>query len=116
MASYALLNAFSGFQFDMTQGTIGFNPVQETGGEFRTFWSLDSGWGEFVKHGPSCELRLLYGKLSLQTMHLPFLAGLSVTGVSLRGKPTAFSRDGSLLRLGAGVTISAGEVLEILCG
>jgi non-lysosomal glucosylceramidase len=122
MASYALLNAFSGFQFDMTQGTIGFNPVQETGGEFRTFWSLDSGWGEFVRHPEpvegkrgGCELRLLYGKLSLQSLRLPFLGARPVTGVSLRGEPVSFSRDGSLVGLGAGVTIAAGETLEIRC-
>jgi hypothetical protein len=42
MASYALLNAFSGFEFDMTKGIIGFNPVFMNGFTFKSFWSLDS--------------------------------------------------------------------------
>jgi len=115
MASYALLNAFSGFQFDMTQRTIGFNPVQQTGDEFRTFWSLDTGWGEFVKRRVGCELRLLYGELPLQSLHLPFLGERPVTGVFLAGRSVAFSRDGELVGLGTGVTIHAGESLEIRC-
>lgn len=45
MASYALLNALSGFEFDMVRGMIGFDPVRMDGDTFRCFWSLDSGWG-----------------------------------------------------------------------
>jgi len=43
MASYSLLNSFSGFRFDMVKGMIGFNPVGTKKGSFRCFWSLDSG-------------------------------------------------------------------------
>ena len=46
MASYALLNAFSGFSFDLVQGMLGFDPVRSPQGKFRCFWSLDSGWGD----------------------------------------------------------------------
>lgn len=113
MASYALLNAFSGFQFDMGRRAISFHPVQESGGEFRIFWSLDSGWGEFLKRGGDCELRLLYGKLPLQTLHLPFLGGRPVTGVSLAGQPVAFTRSGDALELGAGVTIGRHESMQV---
>jgi non-lysosomal glucosylceramidase len=112
MASYALLNAFSGFQFDMTKQSIGFHPV-EGKDDFRTFWSLDAGWGEFEMRGASCELRLLYGELSLKTLHLPFLADQKITGVSLDGQPVAFIRNSNALELGDGVTIASGQSLQV---
>ena len=113
MASYALLNAFSGFHFDMTKQSIGFNPVEENGDGFRTFWSLESGWGEFAMGGAGCELRLLYGALSLKSLVLPFLTDRQVTGVSLRGEPVAFTRRGNAVQLGAGVTIASDETLAV---
>jgi len=65
MASYALLNAFSGFQFDMVRGVIGFTPVHAAAGLFRSFWCLESGWGlvEVSKH--SMMIKVLYGRLEL---------------------------------------------------
>ncbi len=54
MASYSLLNAFSGFQFDMTKQSIGFNPV-EGKDDLCTFWSLDAGWGEIAVRIANCE-------------------------------------------------------------
>lgn len=112
MASYALLNAFSGFQFDITKQSIGFHPV-EGKENFRTFWSLDSGWGEFEKQIANCELRVLYGELPLKNLQLPFLNGRQVTGVSLGGQPVAFTRTGDGLALGDGVTIAAGQTLWV---
>lgn len=112
MASYALLNAFSGFQFDMTKQSIGFNPV-EGRDDFCTFWSLDTGWGEFAVRIANCELHLRYGKLSLKTLHLPFLNGRRVIGVSLSGQPVTFTRDGDAIDLGNGVTIANGKTLQI---
>ena len=85
MAAYSLLNAFSGFSFDMVKGEIGFNPIEmpaapadghsSATGEFRTFWSLDSGCGEFVVTPELCEIRLMFGEIQLRALDLPFLAG-----------------------------------------
>ena len=41
MASYALLNTFSGFEYDMVEGMIGFNPIETGDDDFKCFWSLD---------------------------------------------------------------------------
>ncbi|MEZ4729679.1 MAG: GH116 family glycosyl-hydrolase [Caldilineaceae bacterium] len=87
MASYALLNAFSGFQFDMVNQTIGFNPVRTKDGHFRCFWSLDSGWGEVVVTPTGCELRVLSGFVTVRQLHLPFLAGRRALTVQV-GKQT----------------------------
>jgi uncharacterized protein (DUF608 family) len=106
MASYALLNAFSGFEFDMTQGMIGFNPLPsghrgwtDTAGSFRCFWSLDSGWGEFVLTPDRAELIVHYGTLTLRTLRLPFLAGRAVGGINLEGSETGFSQEAGEINL-----------------
>ena len=57
MASYSLLNTFAGFQFDMVEGWIGFDPMQSSDGRFRCFWSLGTAWGEIEiepESGASC--------------------------------------------------------------
>ena len=60
MASYALLNAFSGFEFNLPAGHIGFRPLRLVDGRFRCFWSLDPAWGEvlFSPEGAECPLQL----------------------------------------------------------
>mgnify|MGYP000487922263 CR=1 FL=1 len=91
MASYALLNAFAGFQFDMVHKRIGFNPVRTKDRHFRCFWSLDSGWGEFVLTPAGCEVRVLAGTLDLQQVTLPFLAGNAVSAVRYSAYVKTFS-------------------------
>ncbi|MBE0699582.1 MAG: hypothetical protein IH586_21875 [Anaerolineaceae bacterium] len=74
MASYGLLIAFSGFEFDLPNQRIGFNPLQLQEGIFQTFWSLGSGWGNYRQSSSAIELEVLYGRLELGSLHLPFLA------------------------------------------
>ena len=45
MASYALLNAFSGLEFDMASGHLGFRPITQPGEPFKCVWSLGPAWG-----------------------------------------------------------------------
>lgn len=72
MASYALLLAYSGFEYDANRRFIGFNPVErDARGEFRCFWSLASGWGEFVETRGSARLTVLYGALEVEGLALP---------------------------------------------
>ena len=71
LASYALLNSFSGFQFDMVNGTIGFEPVRLTDGSFQCFWSLDRGWGTVNITNRSLRLEVLYGSLEIRRLMLP---------------------------------------------
>ncbi|WP_308635446.1 GH116 family glycosyl-hydrolase [Paenibacillus silvisoli] len=50
LASWGLLIAFSGFQFDMASRTIRFAPVlQEGAAEFAAFWSTGQAWGSYVQ-------------------------------------------------------------------
>ncbi len=67
MASYAMLNAFSGFRFDTTRNMIGFNPAV-TNTDFRCFWSLGVAWGEYQRTGQKESIRVKYGSLPLRRL------------------------------------------------
>jgi len=72
LASYALLLAFSGFQYDMRIGRLAFNPL--FGKEnFRCFFCIEGAWGIFQASKREASLKILYGKLRLQRLGLPFL-------------------------------------------
>ena len=104
MASYALLNACSGFEFDLTRGRLGFSPLRTHEGRFRCLWSLDPAWGEFGLAPGLVELRVLGGKLQLAEFNLPFLADQRVLTVSLGAKEIPFAHADGCLRLEATIT------------
>lgn len=116
MASYALLNAFSGFAFDLVNHQIGFNPVRLENGSFRCFWSLDSGWGEVVIAPDVVEVRLLGGHLAVQTLHLPFSAGQNLQSATVGGQAVVATTTAGSVHL-AGVTrIEQGQALRLVFG
>lgn len=116
MASYALLNAYSGFRFDSRAGMLGFAPVRAEGGHFRCFWSLNRGWGEFEMTPARVELRLLAGELSLARLELPFIADDGVTAVQVNGAavPARFA-DGAL-HFADPLQLRAGDVVAVTRG
>ena len=91
MASYALLNAYAGFSFDMTRKTIGFNPIMPRHGSFSCLWSLDSGWGTVTVSKGTVSLRVNAGKLAVKSLHLPFMPkkGIAVS-LGTRSVPCAW--------------------------
>ena len=113
MASYALLNAFSGFEFDMGRGMIGFAPIQAEAGRFRCFWSLDNGWGEFELTPRGAELRVLYGTLRLRSLRLGALRQCEARRVTLAGKRVAFERQGVELLLSRPACLRVGKPLRV---
>ena len=113
MASYALLNAYSGFEFDMTQGLIGFNPLRAKDGFFRCFWSLDSGWGEFVLTPDTAEIFVRYGTLTVQKVRLPLLAKRASGGVNLEGSEVAFRRRDSEITLAEPALLTPEQRLSV---
>ena len=74
MAAYALLNAFSGFEFDRTRGMIGFAPARlpRAGtAAFVCFWALDGAWGRVTVTGDTLRLEVLAGRLEIAELRLP---------------------------------------------
>ncbi|HOJ22686.1 MAG TPA: GH116 family glycosyl hydrolase, partial [Armatimonadota bacterium] len=109
MASYALLNAFSGFEFNLPAGHIGFRPLRLVDGRFRCFWSLDPAWGEVLFSPEGAEVRVLYGSLSLRSLGLPFVPA----SVEVAGQPVGFVvRDGAL-HFGEPVTLDRRRWLRV---
>lgn len=113
MASYALLNAFSGFQFDMVHGSVGFNPVRTVAGNFQCFWSLDSGWGEFALSPGGAEISALYGSLDLRSLDLPLQADQRISALQCGERAVDFEQTGARVAFGDAVRINAGEVLRV---
>ena len=131
MAAYALLNAFSGFEFDMVHGMIGFTPIRglspmlpgstssPASGEesdenvhFRCFWSLDAGWGEYVQTADRCELRVLSGELELNELRLGSLADRAAISVRT-GDAVAFTQEANALRFSAPVRLTPAQGLHV---
>jgi non-lysosomal glucosylceramidase len=113
MASYGLLNAMSGFEFDMARGHIGFRPVQMRDGRFKCFWSLGSGWGDVDISKNGLSLRVLNGTLTLKSIGLNFRKAGPGLSVALAGKRVAAERDGDVIRFKTPVVIPAGCVLRV---
>ncbi|MCT4687122.1 GH116 family glycosyl-hydrolase [Vallitalea sp.] len=69
MASYSLLLALSGFEYDMKKQHIGFAPkVNEE--EFNTFWCINSAWGSYESNEEQQVIFVKYGSLQLKSIGL----------------------------------------------
>ena len=82
MAAWSLVLAFSGFEYDMARGMIGFNPVRAPD-HYRTVWSLDSGWGTFAMAPGRLVLTVLAGELTLASIRVPAARADAVTSAAL---------------------------------
>lgn len=112
MASYALLLAYSGFRFDANRKFIGFHPVEGSSQTFRCFWSLNSGWGEFVSSANRCTLTVLYGALDVQELALP-LEDIPDTAVSLNGRTIGHDAKSGLLTFKEPIRLEKGGKLVV---
>ena len=79
MASYSLINVFSGFHFDLCEGFLGFDPVPAAR-PFVCLWSIGSAWGSVRFEEMAFSLSVLGGELQLNQLHLPAYAELSLAG------------------------------------
>jgi uncharacterized protein (DUF608 family) len=113
MASYALLLALSGFEFDLVKRHIGFNPPRLEDGKFRCFWSVGTGWGTFEVKLNSVMIRVQYGKLEVKTLRFPFLKGREVASVSIGEDVVEFENCDGEITLSRSVLIEKGEELVI---
>jgi hypothetical protein len=73
------VTALSGYEYDVSQGRLGFTPRFRVE-DFRTFWSLDSGWGSYAQRvsddGAEIELSVAYGELALRELYLGSVASV----------------------------------------
>jgi uncharacterized protein (DUF608 family) len=113
MASYALLNAFSGFSFDMARKRIGFAPVGAEDG-FSVFWCLGTGWGRFALAAAKAVLSVAYGCITLEELGLRAGDGCASFIVTMDGQPVAFSLENDGFCFDEPITLNTGSCLEIV--
>ena len=128
MASYALLLAFSGFEYDLAQGLIGFHPIpipadsvlgkiRSTGKKsrilFQTFWSLDSGWGSIRQENDQIILELVQGCLDIKTFCSSLLSGKTVRQVTNGQVLVSFTQEKERLLLAEPVELDSAHQLTI---
>ncbi len=113
MATYALLNTFSGFQFNMVKKMIGFDPIQPKDGKFRCFWCLDSGWGEFEMCPERLELRVLNGALCLSSFELPDEVDICIERVTIGEQEIKFRLERNRLHFEPEIQILPGQSLQV---
>ena len=94
MASFALLPIFSGFTFDLPKKQIGFSPIM--GGDFRTIWSLGTGWGNFVRTEKEAVVDIYEGSLTLSVLTVGGIGKVST--VLIDGREVSFIQDGDTVR------------------
>jgi uncharacterized protein (DUF608 family) len=112
MASYALLNVFSGFEFDMVQKKLGFNPIQPEANGSRFFWSLDAAWGDIEITENVVTLHVHGGELHLKTLHLPFIEK-KMNDISLGIEKKSFHWQEGVLQLADEVLVKQNHALKI---
>ncbi|MBW7458819.1 glycoside hydrolase family 116 protein, partial [Paenibacillus sepulcri] len=113
MASYGLLLALSGFEYDMTKGHIGFNPKLNED-EFSFFWSLSEGWGEFRHLGGVLELEVKRGSLALQSFASALLEGREIAEIRCGGAAVPFNRTDRLITFQDRIEIDRHSTLQML--
>ena len=90
-----------------------FNPLRAEDGYFRCFWSLDSGWGEFVLTPDLVEVTVHYGTLPLRRLRLPILADCKIGKVSLEGSDVEFSHSAGEIVLAEEALLSPHQRLNV---
>lgn len=113
MASYALLNAYSGFRFDMTRQEMGFRPVRTVKGCFKCFWSLGKAWGDVEIRPRAARLRVLYGSLTLRRLAVPVAVKGRRLAVRLDGSELPCSCSDGAIEFTAPVIVPAGSSLRV---
>ena len=75
MASYALIPILSGFEFDLPNKYIGFKPYLTD--KFRSFWSVDGAWGEFMLDNNKAVVSITEGEILLSSLGLKICSSIS---------------------------------------
>jgi hypothetical protein len=117
MSSYTLLHAFSGFEFDMVNCMIGFNPVLYNNlRACKYFWSIDPAWGIFYTDRHKAEIKVFGGCLKIKLLHLPFIDCNLIKSIQTDDIRREFEIINGVISLTETVNIEENHSLAILMG
>lgn len=78
MASWSLLLALSGYSFNASKNSLGFNP-RINPEDFKCFFSTNNGWGEFsqkiYQNSYIAKIKLLWGRTKIKSINLKIPEG-----------------------------------------
>ncbi len=111
MASFALLSALSGFEFDMTKKHIGFAPKVHHK-NFQCFWSLEDAWGIYRREADKVYLKVQCGELMIRSFSDSLFAGRKKVHVA----NTTISKVGQVISFDAPFLIKKGKPLVVTIG
>lgn len=89
MATYSLLQTYSGFKYDMTKQFIGFYPLLEQENQ-QYLWSLEGSWGQVKMTASGMTILVVGGQLTLSKFG--FQGADQTMSVSCDGQSIAFSK------------------------
>lgn len=108
MSSFALIPIFSGFEFDLTRHHIGFSPV--ISGNFKSFWSVGTAWGDFIKIYDRADIIIKSGKLTLSSVSV----GINnVKNVWADSKKIDFEQKGKVIHFVKEITVKKELFIEV---
>lgn len=113
MASYGLLMALSGFEYDMVKEYIGFNPKINQDA-FRCFYSLNNGWGEFVHEQGKIRLEVSYGNLTIRQFGSELLKAREIAEIRCEEELLTYVRSGDRVTLDKTLRLQSAQALEIV--
>lgn len=93
MASYALIPILCGFEFDMPNRYIGFNPFIKD--KFSSIWSVDGAWGEFSLDRGITTVSIAEGEIRLSSLGLRFCD--NVSSLKIDGKRVDFKFENGII-------------------
>jgi hypothetical protein len=122
LASWGVLTALSGFEYDGPGAKIGFSP-RMTPHEFRSVFTAAAGWGTYQQRRDGTQqvstIAGKWGNVRVRTVKLGLAEGTSADSVMVNGTPASnFRQDGPSLEieLQPEVVLSAGDKIEIQIG
>jgi len=108
MASYALIPILCGFEFDMPNNHIGFNPYKTN--NFKCIWSLADAWGNVEFNSGSVKIDVYEGRLKLKSLGLKCLE--SIKNLKIDGKNVDFKFEHGIINFKE-INILNGVEIEI---
>jgi uncharacterized protein (DUF608 family) len=108
MASWSVLLALSGFEYDGIDHHMQFNPKVNKD-NFSSFWSCGNAWGNYVQDAGNASIEVDYGNLVLKSVKIPIL---SVNQVFLNDEKIEFTIEEERILFSQPVTISTGDLVK----
>ncbi|MHA1681691.1 MAG: GH116 family glycosyl-hydrolase [Promethearchaeota archaeon] len=113
MASYGLLIALSGFEYDRGAGYLGFHPRINIS-DFKCFWSLGAVWGQYSQLETSATIKISHGSFTFNKIKVPILESVGTVLVKTPLCELKLECDDSGMVLLPSVVVNEGEEIALI--